>query len=77
MRVTDVQAPDAAGEVQKRVPVDVGDRRAARLRGDDREQSAERGPAIAACLRARIASDFGPGTLVRSSIERVAATSAR
>ena len=42
MRVTDVQAPDAAGEVQERVPVDVGDRRALAVIDDDRQEDRER-----------------------------------
>ena len=42
MRVADVQAADAAGEVDEDVPVDVGDRRATRLGGDDRERQIER-----------------------------------
>ena len=42
VRVADVEAADAAGEVDERVPVDVGDRRAARLGSDDRERQIER-----------------------------------
>ena len=43
MGVAHVEAADAAGEVDEDVPVDVGDRRAARLGGDDRERQVERG----------------------------------
>ena len=38
MRVPDVQAADAAGEVDERVAVDVGERRAAALVRDDRQR---------------------------------------
>ena len=42
MRVADVQAADAAREVDERVPVDVGDRRAVPLRDHDRRVDRER-----------------------------------
>ena len=42
MRVADVQAADAAREVEERVAVDVGQRRAASLGGDDRQVDRER-----------------------------------
>jgi hypothetical protein len=41
VRVPDVQAPDAAGEVDEGVPVDVGERRAVSLGGGDRELHVE------------------------------------
>src|SRR4051794_10149780 len=40
--MTDVQAADAAGEVDERVAVDVRDRCSARVGGDDRERERER-----------------------------------
>ena len=48
--VADVRHPDAADEIDERVPVDVGDRRAARLCGDDRlvhDQRARDGAVLA------------------------------
>ena len=42
MPVADVRDPDATDEVDERVAVDVGDRRAARLGGDDRDVHDER-----------------------------------
>jgi hypothetical protein len=42
MRVADVQAADAAREVDERVAVEVGERRALRLRDDDRKGQGER-----------------------------------
>ena len=42
VRVPDVQAADAAGEVDERVAVDVGDRRAAALGCEDRMDERER-----------------------------------
>jgi hypothetical protein len=76
VRVTDVQAADAAGEVDERVAVDVGQQCAARLGRDDRERDLER-PGDGRALRARISCDAGPGTAARSSIERVTATTSR
>jgi dCTP deaminase len=40
--VADVEAADAAAEVEERVPIDVGERRAAALGGDDREIHGQR-----------------------------------
>ena len=40
--MADVQAPDAAREVDERVPVDVGDRRALAVIDDDRQEDRER-----------------------------------
>ena len=42
VRVADVEAADAAGEVEERVAVDVGQRRAAALGDDDRQVDRER-----------------------------------
>ena len=42
MAVADVQAADAAGEVDERVPVDVRERRTTCRVGDDRERDRER-----------------------------------
>ena len=42
VRVPDVEAADAAGEVDERVPVDVGERGASAFRDDDREVDRER-----------------------------------
>src|SRR5439155_27345392 len=41
MGVTDREAADTAGEVEERVPVDVGEGRAARLLDDDRKRDRE------------------------------------
>jgi hypothetical protein len=68
MCVTHVQAPDAAGEIDERVAVDVRQRGAARLGGDDRERDRE---------RSRISRDRGPGISVFSSIVRVVAIADR
>jgi hypothetical protein len=43
VRVSDVEAPDAAREIDERVAVDVGERRAPALGGDDRDMDRERG----------------------------------
>ena len=37
VRMSDVETADAAGEVEERVAVDVGERRAAAFGGDDRQ----------------------------------------
>jgi hypothetical protein len=42
MGVADVEAADAAGEVDERVAVDVGERRAAALRDHDRQEDRQR-----------------------------------
>ena len=42
VRVPDVEAADAAGEVDERVAVDVGQRRATRLLDDDRQEDRQR-----------------------------------
>ena len=73
MVVADVRDADPADEVDERVAVDVGDRRAARAIGDDRlvdDQRARDG----ARSRSRISRLRGPGISVRISITRVAAT---
>ena len=72
VRVADVEAADAAGEIDEDVAVDVGDRGAARLGRGEREGDLERrrdarGQPLEH-LRER-----GPGTSVLSSIVRVAA----
>ena len=64
MRVTDVQAADAAGEVDEDVAVDVGERRAARLGGDDREGDRERRGDARARSRSSTSRERGPGISV-------------
>ena len=77
MRVADVQAADAAREVDERVAVDVGEQaRRSRLAATIGNATAS-GAAITRSLRSRIARERGPGTSVRSSIERVAAMGSR
>ena len=73
MRVAHVEDAYAAGEVDERVSVDVGEERAVRLVRDDGKVDGQRvgdGPRLPLedLLRA------GPGIAVRSSIERVVAT---
>ena len=52
VRVPDVEAADAAGEVDERVAVDVGERRASPLLDDDRERDRERvGDHLCPCAR--------------------------
>ncbi len=77
MRVADVQAADAAGEVEERVAVDVGQRRAPRALGDDdRQVHRERiGDDALLPLEDRL-RDFGPGTSVWRRIARVVAIAA-
>ena len=63
MAVADVQAADAAREVDERVAVDVGQRRAARRGGDDREGDRER-PGDGGAIRSPISRERGPGISV-------------
>ena len=75
VRVADVQAADAAGEVDERVAVDVGQRGAPALRERRRAGTPRAGPRRRAALRSRISRERGPGISVRSSIVRVIAMS--
>ncbi len=77
MRVADVQAADAAGEVDEGVAVDVGEQGAARADAATIGNTTASGAATTRSLRSRIARERGPGTSVRSSIERVAAMGSR
>ena len=73
VRVADVEAADAAGEVDERVAVDVGERGAAALGGDDREVDRERGGDERCDAGRESPASAGPGTAVRRSIVRVIA----
>ena len=72
VRVADVEAADAAGEVDERVAVDVGERRAAALGDDDRQVDRERLGDDALLARQDLPG-AGPGISVRSSIDFVVA----
>ena len=73
VRVADVQAADAAGEVDERVAVDVGERRAAGPRPSTIGWTSESGAAITRSLRSMISFERGPGSSVRISIDLVTA----
>ena len=67
-RVADVQAADAAGEVDEDVAVDIGDSGPACLRDDDREVGRERLRPRPRCLALEdLRCERGPGTAVSES----------
>ncbi len=72
MRVPDVEAADASGEVDEGVPVDVRERRALAALDHD-GQKIESGSAITRSFRSRISLERGPGIAVLSSIVLVVA----
>ena len=72
VRVADVEAADAAREVDERVAVDVGERRAAPS-AVTMGWTSESGAAITRSLRSTISRERGPGISVRSSIDFVMA----
>ena len=76
MRVADVQAADAAGEVDEDVPVDVGDRDAPRASAAAIGKVIASGEATLAARRSSTSRERGPGIAVFSSIRRVVAIGA-